>query len=111
MANLKLSKLPDRTPVKITITVSPELNRALLQYAEIYRVTYGQTESVAELIPFMLGAFVDGDRGFAKASKEDGAGAAPLEPPRRRRGRPPAAHTTSLKSTAADATPTKSPEE
>jgi hypothetical protein len=33
MVNLKLAKLPDRTPVKITITVSPDLNRALQAYA------------------------------------------------------------------------------
>jgi len=29
MPDLKLSKLPDRTPVKITITIAPELNAAL----------------------------------------------------------------------------------
>ncbi|MCF3947816.1 DUF2274 domain-containing protein [Acidiphilium iwatense] len=69
MTELKLAKLPDRTPVKITITVSPELNQALRQYAEIYRATYGAAESVADLIPFMLGAFLDSDKGFAKARK------------------------------------------
>jgi hypothetical protein len=69
MPDLKLGKLPDRTPVKIAITVSPELNRALGQYAELYRAAYGQAEAVADLIPFMLDAFLDGDRGFAKARK------------------------------------------
>jgi hypothetical protein len=34
MAELKLAKLPDRTPVKLTISVSPELNRALVDYFE-----------------------------------------------------------------------------
>lgn len=69
MTELKLAKLPDRTPVKITVTVSPDLNQALRQYAEIYRATYGAAESVADLIPFMLGAFLDGDKSFAKARK------------------------------------------
>jgi hypothetical protein len=69
MPDLKLGKLPDRTPVKIAITVSPELNRVLGQYAELYRATYGQAEAVADLIPFMLDAFLDSDRGFAKARK------------------------------------------
>ena len=50
MSDLKLAKLPDRTPVKVTITVSPDLNRALHAYAEIYRETYGAAESVPELI-------------------------------------------------------------
>jgi len=69
MPELKLGKLPDRTPVKIAITVSPDLNQALRDYAAIYRATYGETESVADLIPFMLGAFLESDRGFAKARR------------------------------------------
>lgn len=70
MANLKLGKLPDRTPAKITITVGADLNQALRDYATLYRATYGEAESVAELIPFMLEAFLDSDRAFAKARKE-----------------------------------------
>jgi hypothetical protein len=34
MTELKLAKLPDRTPGKITITVTAELNQALRQYAD-----------------------------------------------------------------------------
>jgi len=70
MSELKLGKLPDRTPVKITITVGPDLNQALRDYAAIYRATYGEAESVADLIPFMLLGFLESDRGFAKARKE-----------------------------------------
>jgi hypothetical protein len=66
MPELKLQKLPDRTPVKLTISVSPDLNQALSDYAAAYRETYGQSESVADLVPYMLQAFLDGDRGFAK---------------------------------------------
>lgn len=84
MPELKLAKLPDRTPVKITITVSPQLNQALLQYAGIYRAIYGQSESVAELIPYMLGVFLDSDRGFAKARKETSFDAPPEREHRRR---------------------------
>ena len=67
---LKLGKLPDRTPVRITITASPELNQGLRDYAALYRATYGEAESIADLIPFMLAAFLESDRGFAKAVKE-----------------------------------------
>jgi len=66
---LKLAKLPDRTPAKITITVSSNLNAALRQYAEIYRATYGENEPVAELIPFMLEAFLESDREFLRARR------------------------------------------
>ncbi|MDR3534554.1 MAG: DUF2274 domain-containing protein [Rhodopila sp.] len=68
---LKLAKLPDRTPVKIVITASPALNRDLAAYAEVYRQAYGSAESATDLIPFMLEAFLAGDRGFAQARKAE----------------------------------------
>jgi hypothetical protein len=46
------------------------LCRSLRHYGEIYRATYGNTETVAELVPFMLDAFIESDRGFAKARKD-----------------------------------------
>ena len=70
MPELKLGRLPDRTTVKISFAASPELNQALQDYAAVYRATYGQAEAIAELVPFMLEAFLDGDRGFVKARKE-----------------------------------------
>jgi hypothetical protein len=70
MPELKLAKLPDRVPVKLTITVQPDLAQALREYAAVYRATYGEAESVEELVPFMLARFLEGDRGFAKARKE-----------------------------------------
>ena len=67
MVELKLAKLPDRVPVKIALVVSAELNKDLQDYAELYRLSYGTAESVAELIPFMLSAFIANDPGFKKA--------------------------------------------
>lgn len=74
MTVLKLGKLPDREAVKITFTASPELKAALNDYAEIYQRSYGQQESVADLIPFMLAVFMEGDKAFQKARKAMGAG-------------------------------------
>lgn len=85
MPELKLTKLPDRVPVKMTITVRPDLAQALREYAAIYQATYGEAESVAELIPFMLASFLECDRGFAKARKE--VPELPAVEPRPRRGR------------------------
>jgi hypothetical protein len=70
MTELKLNRLPDRMPVKITVTVQPDLNKGLLLYAELYRESYGDEESVADLIPYMLQSFLDADRNFAKAFRE-----------------------------------------
>ena len=64
---LKLDRLPDRTPVKITILVPPELNRALADYAEAYAAAYGEAEPVGELIPAILSAFLHSDRAFLRA--------------------------------------------
>jgi hypothetical protein len=74
MAAIKLERLPDRTPVKITILVPPELNRALGDYASAYEAAYGQAESVADLIPAMLAAFLESDREFTRARRSKNAG-------------------------------------
>lgn len=73
MAALRLQRLPDRTPVKMTIALAPELNQALAQYAELYREVYGEAEPVQELIPAMLASFLDGDKAFARRRREQGS--------------------------------------
>lgn len=69
MAELKLARLPDRTPVKITIAVPPGLYNSLQCYAELYKTQFGQAEPVTELIPYMLNSFLESDRAFVKASR------------------------------------------
>ena len=71
MADLKLAKLPDRTPVKMIIHVSPALGQALRAYAEVYRETYGNAEPVHELIPAMLSSFLESDRTFGRQRKRN----------------------------------------
>jgi hypothetical protein len=66
MPELKLAKLPDRTPVKLTISVTPDVYRALADYAEMYAAQYGQREAIADLIPAMISAFLESDRSFSK---------------------------------------------
>lgn len=73
MSKLKLAKLPDRTPVKLTLTISPELNSSLIQYAGYYEKSYGQKENVVELVPYMLQAFLESDKGFRKVVKLEGS--------------------------------------
>lgn len=67
MAELKLPQLPDRTPVKISISLMPDLHQALTDYAALYAKTYGRDEPVAELISAMLAAFLESDRTFSRA--------------------------------------------
>ncbi|HEX7853638.1 MAG TPA: DUF2274 domain-containing protein [Sphingobium sp.] len=70
MTDLKLRKLPDRAPVKMTIIVTPELADALAAYAVLYREAYDREEPVAELVPAMLTAFLESDRAFQKARRD-----------------------------------------
>ncbi|MEM6898148.1 MAG: DUF2274 domain-containing protein [Pseudomonadota bacterium] len=67
--SLRLEKLPDRTPVRMTLAIDPELAEALTDYAAIYRQTYGSEEKPEALIPAMLESFLKADNGFKRARK------------------------------------------
>jgi len=73
MGGLRLARLPDRTPVKITIAVPPDLHQALADYAKLYQETYGQEEPVQDLIPAMLASFLDSDKAFARRRRGQSA--------------------------------------
>ena len=66
MPELKLPQLPDRNPVKLAITVMPDLHQALVDYAAAYAQVYGREEPVTELVPAMLAAFLESDRAFVR---------------------------------------------
>jgi len=67
--SLRIGRLPDRTPVKVTISVEPELASALADYAAIYAETYGADEKPEALVPAMLNMFLSSDAGFKRARK------------------------------------------
>jgi hypothetical protein len=67
MVELKLGKLPDRTPLKLSISIRPALHRALEDYARLYEQVHGAPEPIVELIPAMLESFLDSDKAFRKA--------------------------------------------
>jgi hypothetical protein len=78
--------LPNRVPVKIAITLGPDTKKALDDYARLYAQAYGAEERVAELIPYMLDAFLKSDAAFRKGRRElDETPSLPIA--RRRRGR------------------------
>lgn len=67
--SIRLSKLPDRTPVRMSISVEPELHAALSDYAQIYAQSYGAQEKPETLMPAMLEAFLAADSGFKRARR------------------------------------------
>ena len=70
MTGLKLGPLPDRVPSKLAITLSPDLKKALDDYATLYARSYGSEEQVADLVPYMLEAFLKADHSFRQGRKE-----------------------------------------
>lgn len=67
--SLRLQKLPDRTPVRLNVSIDPDLASALSDYAAIYSQTYGSTEKPETLIPAMLENFLGSDAGFKRARR------------------------------------------
>jgi len=70
--NLKLAKLPDMTPSKLSVSLPPDLMDDLNVYAKIYEQTYGEKQTVSALIPSMLAGFLASDHGFKRARRELG---------------------------------------
>jgi len=68
--NLKIGKLPDMTPTKLSINITPDLKSDLDIYAQLYQQAYGDKQNVANLIPLMLEGFLASDSGFKKAKRE-----------------------------------------
>jgi len=66
---LRIGKLPDLTPVKMTIQVDPELHQMLEDYARIYNESYDGSVIAAALVPSMLAGFLALDSGYKKARK------------------------------------------
>ena len=67
---LRIAKLPNLTPVKLTVSLEPEVHQMLEDYARIYGDSYGETVKPAELIPAMIVGFLATDNGFKRARKE-----------------------------------------
>jgi hypothetical protein len=70
MIALKLKQLPDRQSEKMVILVSADLKLALSDYARAYAKTYGALEDAADLVPYMLNAFLKSDYAFQKARRD-----------------------------------------
>jgi hypothetical protein len=66
---LRIGKLPDLTPVKMTVSLDREVHELLEDYARIYGESYGEAVKPADLVPFMVSGFLATDNGFKRARK------------------------------------------
>jgi hypothetical protein len=69
---LRLGPLPRTAVVKLTITVSAETKSALDRYASLHSQLHGETVDALVLIPHMLDAFIERDRGFRYLNSKPG---------------------------------------
>ena len=67
---LKIARLPDRKPVKLTISIMPDLYDQIQDYVRVYEAEYSETETAQNLIPAMLEAFIQSDHQFRKARQQ-----------------------------------------
>ena len=66
---LRIGKLPDLTPIKLTVSLEPKVHKMLEDYARIYGDSYGENVKPAELVPSMIAGFLATDNGFKRARK------------------------------------------
>ena len=67
MSAIRLPRLPERTPIKVTISIMPEVHQLLSEYGVFYAEIYGKEEALADLVPAMVTSFIEADKAFAKA--------------------------------------------
>ena len=71
MTKLKLGRLSDEKPVKISVDLPAAVHRDLIAYAEVLGRTTGQAApDPAKLIVPMIERFMATDRAFAKARRD-----------------------------------------
>lgn len=75
MTKLKLSRIDDDKPVKLTVELPAGVHRDLVAYAEILGREGGQLVTPEKLIAPMLTRFMATDRAFAKVRRQVGGSA------------------------------------
>lgn len=64
VGKLRLGPLPRSEMVKLTISMPADLKASLDRYASLHSQVHGEDVDAAALIPHMLAAFIERDRGF-----------------------------------------------
>ena len=66
---LRLGPLPKTENVKLTFACPASLKADLDRYAALHAQAYGEVVDAEKLIPYMLEAFMAGDRGFKRGGQ------------------------------------------
>jgi hypothetical protein len=63
-STLRLGPLPRTEFVKLTVAVPADVKASLDRYADLHSQLNGEKVDATALIPYMLAAFIERDRGF-----------------------------------------------
>lgn len=69
MSKLKLSAVPDETPVKLTLELPAAVHRDLVAYGEALSKESGRAVEASRLVAPMLARFMSTDRAFARLKR------------------------------------------
>ena len=67
---LRLGPVPDHSVTKMTVAVPAPLKTQLTRYAEIHSANFGVPVDAQTLIPLMLAIFLQKDRVFQRATRQ-----------------------------------------
>ena len=67
--SLKLGPIPDRKPVKLSLSLAPDVNDALNDYAAIHAREHGTEVKPGDVAGLMIERFLEGDTQFKRARK------------------------------------------
>ncbi|MGE0184036.1 MAG: DUF2274 domain-containing protein [Parvularculaceae bacterium] len=67
--SLKLGPLPDRNPVKLSLSLKPDVHEALCDYASLHAKAHGQEAPLSTLAALMIEEFLNSDSAFKRARK------------------------------------------
>ena len=70
MSKLKLGRILDEKPVKLTVELPASTYRDLVAYGEALHRESSQTIEPARMVAPMLGRFMASDRAFSKARRD-----------------------------------------
>ena len=68
---LRLGPLPRNEFVKLTIAVPVDVKASLDRYADLHSQLHGEKVDATALIPHMLAAFIERDRGFKSLTSKN----------------------------------------
>lgn len=67
MTQLKLGPLPDKSTVRMTITIPTTLKAQLDRYAALHSKNFGAEVDATTLVPLMLAMFLTRDKAFQRS--------------------------------------------